>query len=679
VSRWHIAKVRYNGGMLDLDHRSGRAPREPLRLLPLLTLLTLMLAAATAASCSAAGPSSSTTTTSTTTGTGGGGAGGEGGDGGGDLLPGEELTLLPQNPILLLDLPVTQTVPFSCVDKATQQPVAATWTLSTPDLGAIASDGVFTPNGKLSGDVTVECASGDATASTTLKIILHVVEGEETVPQSDIDILKGGAGLSDQGWNFLYPYDETVFPRGILPPEIHLSPGSAGGSTYHVHILVPGFEYEGFFQVSGGQPQLKMSQEAWDALTTAAAGQKITVQVSKLAGGQKYGPITRKWILAKGKLHGVIHYESYDTQIAGNPGAILRIKGSSSTPEVLLDNCNVCHSLSADGSTAVTAGGVFDLSGGNINPPSVWSGDASFAAVYPKQGSVILRWYSGFAQLQTKGGDLISNSGIEPYAVQAASFSVDGTKLAFWDSDIFGGGGNGLLAMLDYDEANQKFSNYQILANISNQPVTTWPAFTPDGKTVVFQTGTTTMTGGGTGRLLAVDVQTKQLADLLKLNGDGYMPAGPRDENLNFEPTIAPLASGGYFWVTFTSRRTYGNKLTGPAEMTKRLWIAAIDINAPPGADPSHPAFYVAGQEQNAGNSRGFWTLDACKEMGASCETGDECCEGGCIADPDTGEKVCGTPQGCSNEFDACTTSADCCDAPGLECIGGKCALAVPD
>ncbi len=663
--------------MLDLR----RAPRDSFRFVPLLTLVTLVLAAALAASCSAVPPGSSTTTTSSSssTGAGAGGSGGEGGGTGGDLIdPGGELAVVPANPILILDLPVAQTVPFSCIDKATQTPVDATWKLGVPDLGTIATDGVFTPGGKLAGEVTVECAHGDATASTTLKVVLHVVEGEDSLTDAEIDLFHGPPGLGDPTWHILYPYDDTVFPRGILPPEIHTSPGTAPGDTYHVHILLPDYEYEGFFKTSSVQPQLAMSQEAWDALGSIAAGKKVTVQVSKISAGKKYGPITRKWILAKGKLHGVIHYESYDTQIASNPGAILRIKGNSSAPEVLLDNCNVCHSLAADGSTIATANGTFDLTSGMVNPPGLWANDASFAAVFPKQGSVIVRWYSGVAEVRTKAGALIPATGIEPYSVQAASFSVDGTRFAFWENDIFNPTG-GVLAMLDYDESTQKFGNYDILANIANQPVTTWPAFTPDGKTVIFQMGTTQMTAGGTGRLMAVDTQTKQLTDLAGLNGDGYMPAGPRDEEKNYEPTIAPLASGGYFWVTFTSRRTYGNRLTGPEDVTKRLWISAIDINAQPGVDPSHPAFYVAGQELQAGNSRGFWSLDACKAEGTACDTGDECCEGACnLTDPGTGEKTCGTPQGCSNEFDSCETSADCCD-PELVCIGGKCSLSVPD
>jgi hypothetical protein len=44
----------------------------------------------------------------------------------------------------------------------------------------------------------------------------------------------------------------------------------------------------------------------------------------------------------------------------------------------------------------------------------------------------------------------------------------------------------------------------------------------------------------------------------------------------------------------------------------KKLWIAAIDLNAAPGTDPSYPAIYLPAQEIQASNSRGFWTSDPC-------------------------------------------------------------------
>jgi hypothetical protein len=178
------------------------------------------------------------------------------------------------------------------------------------------------------------------------------------------------------------------------------------------------------------------------------------------------------------------------------------------------------------------------------------------------------------------------------------------------------------------------------------------------------------------------------------LNGLGYVPVGPNahddDATLNYEPTVNPVVSGGYAWVVFTSRRLYGNVATlnpyasdprfydlTSTPTTKKLWVAAIDLNAAPGEDPSHPAFYLPAQELLAGNMRGYWVVDPCKENGTSCGSGDECCGGYCRAS-DGGLACTGKPATCAQEFEACSSDGDCCGAPSFRCIGGRCSLPDP-
>jgi len=198
-----------------------------------------------------------------------------------------------------------------------------------------------------------------------------------------------------------------------------------------------------------------------------------------------------------------------------------------------------------------------------------------------------------------------------------------------------------------------------------------------------------------------------------QLNGKGYLPKlltpstvtcdddnGPisqvspdhsDDVDVNYEPTVNPIASGGYAWVVFTSRRMYGSVATIPPFCSdpryldliqnvtpKKLWVAAVDLTQKAGIDSSHPAFYLPGQELLAGNARGFWTLDPCLGDGASCMSGDQCCNGYC--EPGDGGLVCSNapPMGmCSGLGDKCTTAADCCDTTN-GCIAGFCAATGP-
>ena len=86
-------------------------------------------------------------------------------------------------------------------------------------------------------------------------------------------------------------------------------------------------------------------------------------------------------------------------------------------------------------------------------------------------------------------------------------------------------------------------------------------------------------------------------ASLDQLGGVGYpFAAGDRDRAYDFMPSFAPVVAGGYAWVVFVSRRSFGNELTGAPDTVKQLWISAIDLDAPGGTDPSHPAFWLPAQ-----------------------------------------------------------------------------------
>jgi hypothetical protein len=250
-----------------------------------------------------------------------------------------------------------------------------------------------------------------------------------------------------------------------------------------------------------------------------------------------------------------------------------------------------------------------------------------------------------------------------------------------------------------------------------------YPVFLPDNSGVVFETqvrqGSDSVLctrNGARSQLWWVNVSgTPKPVALAAVNGTGYLPVGVNDHGsdfdatdpqytpgsdessyddttLNYEPTVLPIVSGGYAWVVFTSRRMYGNQIfqtpwnSWPTNYdtkdlaeapTKKLWVAAIDLNAPPGTDPSHPAFYLPAQEILAGNSRGFWVLAPCQADGASCMTGDQCCNGYCSG-PSNDLTCSSTPSAsCSAPQEKCTTAADCCDSTNL-CINGFCAVNGP-
>jgi hypothetical protein len=259
---------------------------------------------------------------------------------------------------------------------------------------------------------------------------------------------------------------------------------------------------------------------------------------------------------------------------------------------------------------------------------------------------------------------------------------------------------------MSFDASTNSFGAVTKLVTPAGGAPAIWPAFLPGNTGVVYEVETVGTNGwgytwkGNQGALYWVDTATKTAFELKNLNGTGYLPSGPShatDNLLNYEPTVNPVPSGGYAWVVFTSRRLYGNVATADPSTsdprhyawksivtTKKLWMAAIDLNAAPGTDPSHPAFYLPAQELYAGNSRGFFAVDPCLADGTTCQTGDQCCGGYCESAPnDMGESglVCSAMKPtCAAMFDKCSVDADCCQSTStpLSCINGYCSTSNP-
>jgi hypothetical protein len=133
--------------------------------------------------------------------------------------------------------------------------------------------------------------------------------------------------------------------------------------------------------------------------------------------------------------------------------------------------------------------------------------------------------------------------------------------------------------------------------------------------------------------------------------------------------------------MVFTSMRDWGNELVAAAPNTnakRRLWVAAIDSDVGT-TDPSHPAFYIEGQDATP-NMRGFWALSACIQtpppdtMGEMCKANFECCSGFCVE----GQCVDRTTSTCAGIGDACESAGDCCNQALVSCVSKQCKVIPP-
>jgi len=657
-------------------------------------------------------------------------------------------------------------------------PVTGTWTTDDTRVGSVGADGVFQANGYTGGTVNISLLVGKGQIKATLTINVDIVDNAANLADADVTALRAG-GPADPTFKFLYPYDGTVFPRGLAAPSLQFGDGVAipatpvTGTVTYLKITTTNFSYQGY--ALGTSPlRTGIPAPVWKGLTlTAGATDDVVVAVSKRTGTTVSGPLTEKWRIAQASLKGLIYYSTYNSVLTGtgaNGGGILSV-APSGTAKVVQKGCVVCHSISASGNVLTAASGpdlVIPTSSSAYNLTAAGTATAratgttgtsmALAALTPDGSKAVTNgvpfnawppqlphglrvgsevagatdgYHSGLIDTST-GADIASPSlaAAVEYA-QSPAFSPDGKKLVFVNGDKWP---MRQLGIMDFDGTSTFSGLKALVTNTTDMwsaaatkafgapelQVLSWPSFTPDSAGVVYQEGDSfdsnvfngdanAATGAEYGeiRLAELDGTVKKLNALNGRDATGTtnLPYGETAEGqMDYEPTMMPVAVGGYFWVVFTSRRVYGNTIapgrkttviagdnplfdpwgTGAApSQRKKLWVAAIDVDHGMKPDPSHAAFYLPGQEIESANMRAYAALAPCQMMGASCESGADCCDGYCRQN---GNDATGAPMlqcipppanTCSNIDEPCTTNQDCCDMTNL-CIGGRCAEPAP-
>lgn len=671
------------------------------------------------------------------------------------------LSITPASPVVKA---VSGAAPPTVQFQATQGggAVHAKWSLDRAELGQLDANGLFTASGLVGGVGHVSATYGQLAASTTVTVDLEATDkgdptgggtpglggfrgvggdGAGKVPSADVETALGSTPTVDPAVTLLYPYDETVFPRGLLAPLIQWNAGTHAFDGVRVSVRGAHYQYTATFGANRTPfRNLPLPQAAWDAMTRSSGGGALEVSFTFSEKGKAFGPYTTTWNIAAASLHGTIYYNSYGTSYVKNSPYVdsygkqfgagtLAISPGATAPKLVAgvdsdmtgNGCRVCHTVSGAGTFMVTQADKTVAPNASDTVTLDLLNDATRGAGAPLIGAPSL----AFPALSRDATLLLSSSGAMTggdaqsrlYAMPGATpvagvtglpkdfraalpvFSPDTRHVAFnlWNGS-FGTvtADRASLVVLDFD-GRSAFTNPRVvytpppsMSTDSAAPdvSVTFSAFLPESNAVVFALQLANKShfwgytwGENTSELWWVDLATKQAHRLDTLNGRGP------DAVLNYEPTVGPIAAGGYAWVVFTSRRPYGNvSVSSPwrsdprnyawqDEVTpKKLWVAAIDLDAKPGTDPSHPAFYLPAQELHAGNSRGYWSFDPCRADGATCETGDQCCGGFCRR-TDSGALTCGSDgPACSGVYDRCKESADCCDVGrGVRCVNAVC------
>lgn len=602
-----------------------------------------------------------------------------------------------------------------------------------PDLASIeiGAPTVLKASGAMAGTGTLHGIYGGLEATATLTVNIVQREVGAGVPDEAVDELDmPGLPADPELQALLYPYDETVFALGLTSPLMMWDAPNAAGDVYRIRLEQEGYAYD-LFQVVDAPAQVRVPQAVWDRITASNGGDPLTVTVSRWDAATKsaYTSAELSFTIAPESLRGAIYYWTASMVGSERQGNITRIyPGSGGTPEKLNEGrCMGCHSVSADGSTLVAtvedpsapseppygnwtnvrAWASFDLPEATLGIQTTKSGSNSALTpdgryvVFGGRSDPLVPGSKYLSLAVTETGEVIPTSRLDEIVLESddfglmmPAFSIDGTKLAFVEA-----GGNlydnvlpspsNRIIYVDFDQSVPEVDpTVHEIARASDFPADNdqlgYPAFTPDSQWVAYHTGKYS-TGCNelgcvdetpdNGELWISNVAGGEPIRLARLND----PPNPADRFVHREPTFCPVKRGGYSWVVFTSMRDWGNALTGPAINGKRrLWVAAIDGEIGT-TDPSHPAFYIEGQE-NTPNMRGFWALAACietpppGETGQECTAGFECCSGFCV----NSQCVDTAKLSCSGVGGPCAVAGDCCNAAATQCVDQVCRVAAP-
>jgi hypothetical protein len=306
----------------------------------------------------------------------------------GDSASQGTLTISPKNAVLhvtsLAALP-SQAFTATAMTSGGPKTVAATWLLGNYSVAGITGAGVLTPTGAVAATITVTAsyAGLSATTDATITVSTESTLGDVMLPDgtviqqdasgittADQTALSGSPGV-DGGADvspLIYPYDNTVFPLGLVAPVVQFVAGAVAPTDFKVSLDLVGFHWDGFGHI--GDPSTLLAaipQSVWDgalesATLSGASPPSLTLSLVTASAGVAYGPSTANLVVAPGTLSGIIYYESYSSDpLPGDPdggadaatdfGLWSVRPGSSTPPSHLQPGCVLCHGVSASGNT----------------------------------------------------------------------------------------------------------------------------------------------------------------------------------------------------------------------------------------------------------------------------------------------------------------------------------------
>jgi hypothetical protein len=585
----------------------------------------------------------------------------------------------------------------------------ADFTVDLPAIGTVNPvGGPFTASGLIGGLATVTISyTAGSTVTTTATVLVQVERTlAPTGAPADLGTRFIGTPLTDPARtaDVVYPLDGVVFPQNVAPADVQWLTGTAG-DWFRVRLTKPNFTLTAYAQEDGTH-HLLLDAGAWRALAQTNSFATATLEVTRYEAStqQLIAGTPRSLRFAPAALVGSVYYWDIVR------GRIVRIDDGTTTrtefmpnPPIAVDNnrCVGCHAVSPSGRYMAgrlggsdNIGGVFDLTT-DLTPdpaPTVWP----ISNVAPE---TVRWWFASFNPTETRmavsqneagannlaflnpaTGATVPVANLPAMRITHPAWSPDGTQIAFAQlsgpGEWGGSAATGDIGVVPVTAADTLGTativhpGTALAADVPAGNADSYPTWSPDSKWLAFSHGVSNRSETGQAALYLMKPNGTEVRRLTRASGG----AAAVD---TFQPRFSPFKAGGYFWMSYLSRRDYGNAQVGTrGTHRQQIWVSAVGENPNPTADPSEVGYWLPGQNTQSQNIAAYWAPRACRQVGNTCTVGSECCSGDCRPGP-TGALQCSPPppERCRRENETCGGTGDCCPNLGLVCSQNVCIL----
>ena len=197
------------------------------------------------------------------------------------------------------------------------------WSSSFPAAGLVDATGTLTPTTQVGGPIVVTATYQTAKGSANVAVNLHYTTNPANA-SSSVQFALQGATQKDGACTWAYPYDGTVFPRGLAAPLMMWN-GSGASDVYYLHLTSTYFDLKSF--VSAPAPsQFAMDATMWTKFVESTSG-KSELVMNRWDGNAATTLADQHWTIAPASMRGTIYYW------ANNLGRVMRIKPGATAPD----------------------------------------------------------------------------------------------------------------------------------------------------------------------------------------------------------------------------------------------------------------------------------------------------------------------------------------------------------